>query len=525
MHQASTSIKTFDRIDFTIPLILSAFMVVLQLSTVGRYGMFCDELYFIACSKRLAFGYVDHPPLIDLLTWFGRHLFWDSVYGLRLLPALAGSATVLLSASIARNMGGGRFAQGLAALMIFVAPVILGLFNLLTMNAFDVMLCTLCAYILIKILNGASPKTWLLFGLVAGIGLQNKYTMLAFGFSVFIGLLLTRQRRLLASPWPYLGGLLAMVIFLPNLIWQMVHGWPFLGALRHMLKYSNYPLSPLEYILQLVVLLNPVSFPIWIAGLFYLLFGGQSQKYRLMGITVIVFLIIYIAQNSKLLYVIPIFPVLMAAGSVFAERLAQRIARKWAKPAIVSFLVLSAGFAAPTAIPILPIGSAVSYWNAIGITKDVKIGRNARPEIPLHFFVRLGNEEMVETVARAYNSLPAAEKNACAIMTYRYGDAAVIDYFGPQFGLPNALSGCLNYWIWGPGNYTAEVVLALGFDKELLGKRFGEVAQIAVFDHPYGREGYGNKTIYVCRKPVVPLKELWPRFRSHIIEQTGASRM
>jgi len=521
MQTASATSGVFDRTDFTIPLALSAFMLVLQLSTVGIYGMFCDEFYYIACSKRLAFGTVDHPPLIDLLTWFARNLFGDSVYGLRLLPALAGSATVLLAAAIARNLGGGRFAQGLAALMIFVAPVILGFFNLLTMNAFDIMLCTLCAYILIKILSGASPQMWLVFGLVAGIGLQNKYTMLAFGFSVFIGLLLTRQRRLLATFWPYLGGILAAVIFLPNLLWQMVHGWPWLGVVRYLLKYANYPFSTLEYLLQLVVLLNPVSFPIWMAGLFFFLFGEHSRKYRLMGITAVVFFFIYVTQNSKVFYVLPIFPVLMAAGTIPLERLAQRIARAWAKPAIASILVLSAGIAAPTAIPILPIGTAVSYWSALGITKNVQMAKNVKTEIPLHFFMRLGREEMVEAVARAYSSLPEAEKDRCAILVYRYNDAAAIDYFGPQFNLPRALSGCLNYWIWGPGDYTGEVVIALGFDKESLGEKFAEVEPIALFEHPYGREGYGNKIIYVCRKPVASLQEMWPRLKSHIIDRAG----
>jgi len=514
MHRTSAISGILERTDFTIPFVLSAFMVVLQLLTAGKYGIFSDELYYIACSKHLAFGTVDHPPFPDIVTRFSLILFGDSLVGLRLLPALAGSITVLLTAGIARNLGGNTFAQGIAALMIFVAPVFLGLFNFMTNNAFDIMLCTLCAYILIKILNGASPKTWLLFGLVAGIGLQNKYTVLTFGFSVFIGLLLTRQRRLLASPWPYLGGIIATVIFLPNLVWQMVHGWPWLGVLSYMLKYTNYILSPLDYIQQLVIVLNPVSFPIWMSGLFFLLFGKDSRKYRLMGITVIVFLIIFVTRNSKLYYVIPIFPVLMAAGSVFMEQLIQRVARKWVKPAIASILVISAGIAAPTAIPILPIGSVVSYWNAIGITKNVKMGRNVSAEIPLHFLLRLGWKELVETVALTHSSLLEADRNKCAILAYDHLDAAAVDYFGPEFDLPKALSGRLNYWNWGPGDYTGEVVIAIGFKEEFLEEMFEEVKYIAIFDHPYTKDGSGNKRIHVCRKPIAPLKEMWPRFKS-----------
>ena len=193
-------------------------MLTLQLITAGRYGIFGDELYYIACSKHLAFGYVDHPPLVALLTLLCRIFFGESLLGLRFMAALAGAVTVLLTAGIARKLGGNKFAQGLSALMVLVSMAFPALFSFLSMNAFDILICTWCVYLLISILNGASPRTWLLFGLVVAIGCLNKYTMLVFAFATVIGLLLTRERRWFASPWPYLGGIIAVLIFLPHII-------------------------------------------------------------------------------------------------------------------------------------------------------------------------------------------------------------------------------------------------------------------------------------------------------------------
>src|SRR5712692_5106601 len=205
---------------------LSIFLFLLHMLFNGRYGYFVDELYYLTCSHHLAWGYVDQPPLIAVATWLERVTLGDSLHASRFLPALAAGLRVLLTGLIARELGGRIYAQALACIAVIVAPLYLGLDNLLTMNAFEPLFWMGCALIAIKIIKGGDQRLWLLFGVLAGIGLENKHSMLFFGFGFFFGLLLTPERRLLRQPWIWLGGLLAFLIFLPNLVWETHRSFP-----------------------------------------------------------------------------------------------------------------------------------------------------------------------------------------------------------------------------------------------------------------------------------------------------------
>ena len=494
------------------PIILCLLMLPAQLLPAGHYGIFGDEMYFIACSKRLAFGFVDHPPLVDVLVFFTRLLFGDAIVALRFMTALTGSATVLLSALIARDMGGGRFAQGLAALMIFVAPALLGMFNIVSVNAFDVFFCTLCAWLFVRLLNGASGRTWLLLGLAAGLGLQNKYTMAALCFSLFIGVLATPRRRCLATPWPWLGGIVALLIFLPNLLWQGLHGWPFLSYLRYQAS-TTYPLSTPQFLGEMAVVLNPVSLPVWMAGLYFLLFGKDSSRYRSLGIGLVVFLALCLARQPRYYYLLPVFHALMAAGAVATEQLIRRAAIRGFGPAVVSTMVIGMAVTMPTALPILPIEQFIPYWRVLRFTKHVHTFKNERADIPEHFSLRFGWQELAEAVARIYHGLPDTERSRCAILARGLYAAAAVDFFGPQFGLPNAISTAANYRLWGPRHYTGECVIAVGHGKGELEKLFGAVEQVAAFNHPHTVARYRDYPIYICRMPVRPLAEIWDNMR------------
>ncbi len=501
---------------FNIPVILAIFLVALLLATANNYGIFRDELYYIACGEHLDFGYVDQPPLVALLTRLSLILFGNSLLGLRLFPALAGAATVLLAAVIAKELGGGKFAQGLASLTILAAMSLSVFFGTMSMNPFEVLIWTICAYLLIRILNGASPKLWLLFGLVAGIGLQNKHSMLVFGFAVVVGLLLTRQRRLLASPWPWLGGLIAALIFLPNLIWQAANGWPTLEFLRNAQLYKNYPVSPLDFLLQLTIALNPLTMPIWIAGLLFFFFGKDAAKYRTLGIMFVACFVVFVLQRSKFYYIVPAIPLLLAAGAVAIERLTRRIGWKWLNPAIAFLLVISGGFLTPLALPILPVESFISFSQTIGMLENIRTERHEQVALPQHFADRFGWREMAETVAEVYNGLPEEEKAKCAIFTRNYGEAGAIDYFGPELGLPNAICGHNSYWFWGPRDYSGEVVICFGYSREWLEEHFAQVEEAAVIGHRYAMAYETNLPVYICRQPLVPLPDLWPDLKYYI---------
>ena len=494
----------------TVPLIVAAVLLILLLATAGNYGIFRDELYYMACGEHLDFGYVDHPPLIGLIARLSTILFGTSLPALRFWPALAGSATVLITAASAKELGGGRFAQSLAALTILFATVFPTLLSFLSMNAFDILLVALCTYLLIRILNGASPKLWLIFGLVAGIGLQNKITMLIYGFAVFVGLLLTRKRNLLASPWPWIGGLIAALIFLPNVIWQIAHGWPTLEFISNAQQYKNYPVSLLDFVLQLTVALNPLTLPIWILGLLFLFFSKDSANFRPLGIVFIICLIVFVSERSKFYYILPVIPLLMAAGAVGIERFARLFSRAWFKPAVIAVLILSGIPLMPLGVPILPVDVFIPYSQAIGLLETIKIERHERVALPQHFADRFGWKEITETVAGVYSKLPEGEKAKCAILARNYGEAGAIDYFGPELGLPKAICGHNSYGLWGTRNYLGEIVITVGFRKERLEELFGSVELAATAGNPYAMAYEANLLIFICRNPVAPLRKLWP---------------
>ena len=238
--------------------------LVVHLYANRHYGYFTDELYFLACGRHLAWGYVDQPPLIALVARLSSLLWGESLPAVRLLPALAGVGKVFLTGLIARELGGGRFAQGLAALAVLLAPGFLGMDNLLTMNAFEPLFWLGCAYVVLRIVHTGNQKLWLWVGLPAGLALLNKHSMLIFGFGIVAGLVLTKERRCFRSPWIWLGGLLALLIFLPNLVWNIQHHFPFLelqANIRH--DGRNVQLEPLTFFYQEMRSMLPLTLPIW----------------------------------------------------------------------------------------------------------------------------------------------------------------------------------------------------------------------------------------------------------------------
>src|SRR3984957_12515766 len=255
---------------FSAAAILAALAVaklLLQLTGIRHYGFFRDELFYLACGEHLAWGYVDQPPLIALVAWFERHAFGGSLAAVRILPALCGAGVVFLTGILTREVGGGRFAQFLAAVALLFAPAYLAFDSFLSMNAFEPLFWLLCAWMAVHIAKGGSPKWWLAVGAVAGTCLENKHSMLVFGLALVGGLLLSRQWDLFRSPWIWLGGVLALAIFLPNLVWEARHGWPQIEVVRNAQLYKNLPPSPPRFLADQIAFLNPMAFPVWLAGL------------------------------------------------------------------------------------------------------------------------------------------------------------------------------------------------------------------------------------------------------------------
>lgn len=489
-------------------LALAAFTAAVHLAFSGRYGFFRDELYYAACGEHLAWGYVDHAPLVAFIARASRLLPGDSLLALRFLPALAHAALVLLTAWLAREMGGGRFAQFLAALSAVIAPIYLAFGSFLSMNAFEPLIWMACAALFLRIRNGGSPRLWILFGLIAGIGILNKHSMLQFGSGIALGLLLTSARREFAKPWIWLGGALAFVLFLPNLLWEVRHGLPTITLLRSVIG-TKYVVTPAwEFMAQQALLTHPLAVPIWLAGLWFL-FRGNAGRYAALGWAYLIVLAEVILLHGKIYYQAPAYPMLFAAGAVFFESLSVFQKRAWPKLAVVAPLAIGGLIAAPLAMPLLPVEKAAAYCRFWKV-QSIHVENVPQGDLPQLFGDMFGWPEQVAAVSRVYQALPRRERARTAILAYNYGEAGAIDYLGPRYGLPKALSGHNQYALWGPRDYTGEIVIAVGFTEEKLRRYFGEVTPAAQVSPLHAIPEERGVTIFVCRKPRMSLRAMWP---------------
>jgi dolichyl-phosphate-mannose-protein mannosyltransferase len=492
--------------------------VVLHVFGINHYGFFRDELYYIACGRHLAWGYIDQPPLIALLAWMSRHLFGESLAAYRVLPILAGGATVFFTGILAREFGGGRLAQCLAAIAILLSPLFLAFTSFFSMNAFEPLIWLLCAWLAIRIVKGASPKLWLLFGALAGLGLENKHTMLVFGFALVCGLFVSKEqwlaeRSVFRSKWIWLGAVLALAIFLPNLIWEAQHGWPQIEVVRNARDFKNVQVSALQFLSEQVLFMQPIALPIWLAGLYWLLFAGEGKLFRFLGWTYIIVIGMFMVLGGKTYYVLPVYPILAAAGAVGFEQFTAGARLRWLRFAYPGVLVLGGLVTLPFAVPVLPVGAFIRYQNAIPYARSVKTERDATAMLPQFYADMIGWEEIAGAVAEVYHGLPMAEQANCAIFAGNYGEAGAIDYFGPKLALPSAISGHNNYFLWGPRGYSGACVILFGERAEGNKQFFTEVTRAATISNLLGMPSEQNVPVYVCRKPVAPLSVLWPRFR------------
>jgi hypothetical protein len=487
--------------------------LLLQFAGITRYGFFRDELYYMACGQHLAWGYVDQPPLVALVSWFSRHLFGDSIVSIRLQPALAGAVLVFLVGLFARDLGGGRLAQSLTAVAMLFAPLSLAFNSFLSMNAFEPVFWLLCAWIVVRIVKGASPRLWLAVGGVAGLGLENKHTMFVFGIGLVAGLVLAGESRLFRSKWIWIGGLVALALFLPNLLWEARNGWPQFEVVRNAQQFKNASITPLRFLGEQVLFMHPVALPVWLAGLVWLFAAREGKRFRFVGWTYLFVLGIFVAFGGKSYYPFPAYPMLLAAGGVAFERFVARPHRRWLKIAYPVLLVVSALITVPFGVPLLPVNAFLRYSQAIPLARPVKTERDSAAPLPQLYGDMIGWDKTAATVASVYHGLPDSERANCAIFGGDYGEAGAIDYYGPKLGLPRAISGHNSYFYWGPRDYSGACVILFGERSAELKELFGDARLVATVTNPLAMPAEQTVPIYLCHNPRAPLAEMWPRFK------------
>ncbi len=510
--QGLSQSSQFKATDNTIPLlILAGLYLLLQLIVNGvldGYGIFRDEFYYLVNAERLAWGYVDHPPLAPLLLAGVRATLGDSKLALRLLPAMAGAGTVFLTGLTVRQMGGQRTSQIIAALAVVAVPVYGVLFGFYSMNAFEVLLWAGAVYAVTVLLRKEQPRLWLLLGILAGIGLQNKHTFVLFVGGLVLGLLLHR-RCAFRSRWLWLGGLSAVLIFLPNLIWQTQQGWPTLefyaGA-----SGKNVSTGPIKIFLDQLLTMNPALVVVWLPGLIWLL---RSPRFRPMAWSFLLpLLLLMLAGSSRPDRLAAAYIPLFAAGAVSIEQFARRQAWRWLPAAVGANVLVGAVIVAPLGLPLLPPKTTARYAEAFGLG-SFEAGVTA--ELPQYFADRFGWQELTATIAQVYRELPAEEQDQAAIFTSNYGEAGAIHFFGRGYGLPEPISGHNNYWLWGPGPWSGEVLITVNISRERLTPFYTSVELVASTACEFCVDYENNAPIIVARGLKVPLAKMWPVVKNY----------
>jgi len=489
----------------------------------NRYGYFRDEFDYMSCGDHLAWGYVDQPPLIPFLIHVCRAVLGDSLRSIRFIPALASSLLIVQTAAIARELGGRRYAMLLSAICALIAPQYLSNGSLLGTNCLEPNLWMGCGYFAILAIKQNNPRYWLWFGVVAGLGLEEKYSIAVFGLGIVVGLLLTRQRRVFLNRWIWFGGLAAFFIFHFNLLWNIRYHWPFVQLMHNIrAEHRDVVLGPVPYFFQQTLLVNPLTAPIWLAGLFAL-FCRRLKPYRALGWCYLVCYAVFYALHGKNYYLAPVYPMLLAAGAVVIESMIDGTGkiegsdrgrpRQWLKPAIAFVLLANGAYLIPVTVPVLSPDGFLAYAKYLPFKLPVMEHAHARAALPQWYADQFGWKEIADEVAVAWNRIPAADRSDCGIFAQDYGQAGAIDFFGRRQGLPPALSGHQTWFLWGPRGYSGNCMIVVDDRREVLEGLWEHVEYVGTSaDNPYALEKQID--VFICKGAKFgTLAQLWPQLK------------
>jgi len=505
----SISSQTFRNI--TILFFLIKLFIHLYTNAFEGYGIFRDELYLYACSLRPDLGYVDQPPLSVWMLKVFSMVFGKSVFAIRFVPALLGALCIIPLAMSVRQLGGKKIALMITLSAFVISPIYLAYCGYYSMNSIDMLLWNVILLLVIKINADQNPKLWIALGALMGLALMNKIGMLWFGLGLLISLLITHERHWLSTRWPYLAGALALLIFSPYIIWNATHHWPtieFLGSVGE--KYSTQSIT--TFLSGQLLINNPSNIIVWLAGIVFFIFMKRGRNsIQLFTIFMTILIILLINGHSKPEYLAQIFVVLFIGGGLAIEQWTTK--RKW-----VAYLVIVNQFigilSAPLAIPILPVEKYISFAKFVGIAPSTGEGHQLA-ELPQFYADMFGWENQAKAIAKVYHNLSEAQKAQCAIFGDNYGRAGAVDYYADKYDLPHSIGSHNNYWIWGPDQYSGELLIVLSSDVGDKATLFEEVIEMGEVYTPYAIPYENNLKVYLCKNLRQPVEDLWPKIKNY----------
>ena len=498
---------------------LSSTMMVIMLGAIVKfaihlysapeYGFFGDELYTIALSRHLAFGYVDLPPLVPALVALSRALLGESLFALRIFPALAGSAMLVFVCVITREFGGKTFAVLLSVLGFIAVPIWLSVNSIFCYDSIDQLVLAAFLYVLVRFLRTGNRRLWLLLGLIAGIACLTKMTILFLGPGFMTALLISKYRRDLLTPWPWLGATLCVVVVSPYLLWQVANRWPTLEYWTNYGTFRVYQASLLEYFTNLLAYMSVLLLPLWLVGLYRIFRRLDGVDYSLLGLLFATTLAMMFILHSSTRMLAELFMPLLAASAVFVEELSARVRQgKWIRVSTVAYLLVAGVLSVLISLPILPLDHVQAIANAFRLLNPPIKEFNGLTIYTSRFLSdRLGWEVLVQDVARVYDELSQEDRAIAGIYADWYSSAGAIDELGPKYGLPHAVSGVLTYYLWGPG-YSWDVMIIVTSQLYPVTVFFNKCELKKIVQHVYDVP-VGSPSIYICREPTVSSDVIW----------------
>ena len=492
---------------------LAGLKLALHLGTnaFGPYEFHRDEFLYMAMGEHLRLWHMDFPPFIAMLSEAARLFLGDSLVAIRLAPALAGSALMVIAALAARELGGGRFSQGLAALAVLASALFLRAANLFQPVVFDQLWWSLALFALLRLGTSGNPRWWLAYGAVSGLGLLTKFSLLIFGLATLIALLATRERRWLLTPWPWAAGLLAFAIGSPSIIGQVNLGFPVLTQMGDLQRAQLARVSPPAFLLDQLKM--HAGFPIAVVGALGLAAGRLGSRYRLAGWTAVAAFALLLLLRGKSYYAGPVYPVLFGAGAALVERIRTLPWRPLVRWGAVTVMSAYLAVLLPLGVPILEPSAMERYLVAIGLQSAAVTNVGAQERIPQDYADMLNWEEQVAEIDRVYEALSAEERPSTVILASNYGEAGAIDFYGARRGLPKARAFVGSYWFFGPGTLPGDVVILHGFREADLSDFFESLEPAGYITHPYAVAEQRDLTIFVGRGARETLQQLWPRMK------------
>jgi hypothetical protein len=496
---------------------LAAVKAAIHLLTSTTYGYFGDELYTIAMSRRLAFGYLDLPPLVPALIALARAVLGDSLFAMHIVPTLAGAGTLVFVCLITREMGGKLSAVALSGLAFIVVPLWLTIDSFFCYDSIDQLVLASFLYVLVRFIKSGNKKSWILLGILAGVACMTKPTILFMAPGFIVALLVSKYRKHFLTPWPWLAIGIFFVIISPYVIWQYVNHWP---TAEYWLKYESnvYHYNLWEYLVNIILTMNPMLFPLILIGIYRIFRRFGDTSYRILGIMFLVTLVLIFFIRGRNFMSLDLFIPIIAAGAIFLEELlAGPGLKKALRIAAFVYLAAAGALVAPANLQIVPINSLSAWADKFGfLYQPVKDYTYPKPKIPQEFAMRIGWENLVQVVARVYDELPQEDRAKAGIYADWYGPAGAIDLFGPKYGLPHAVSGHKTYYLWGPGDYSWDVmIMVTSLNVDRFRSVYAMMDMKAVVPNELAMPWDTRLGIYVCKFLTMPKESLWTLLKAY----------